>query len=261
MHIKDNVVIITGASSGIGAATVQAFGAAGARVVLVARDAAALERVAAPFSGTALVCPADVTDADACQRVVTMTLERFGRIDILVNNAGIGLASPAAEIARNDLEQVLAVNLIGPLMLTQAVLPQMRRQGSGRIVNVSSTIGVFALPYLGGYAASKAALDRMTEALRMELRGSGIGVTLVRPGTTRTGFRTHRLGEGSEERRVSPSGVPPERVAQVIVRAVERDTRRVYVSWKDQLMTAFTLIAPRLAEWALARAFRWKEHS
>jgi short-subunit dehydrogenase len=120
-------------------------------------------------------------------------------------------------------------------------------------------VGLRALPYLGGYAAAKAALDRLTEALRVELRGSGVVVTLVRPGTTRTGFAEHRLGSGRERRRVSARAATPEQVARALVRAAVREPRVAYVSWADRLRVLVSLLAPGLADWVLGRAFEWEE--
>lgn len=259
MDPAGKVVVITGASSGIGAAAARAFAAAGADVVLAARSADRLERLAAALPGRPLVAPTDVSAADQARALVERTIAERGRIDILVNNAGVGLAGPVAALDPADLERTLAVGLFGPLALIQAAVPPMRRQGRGQIINVSSVVGRQALPYLGGYAATKAALDRLTEALRMELRGSGVAVTLLRPGTTRTGFAERRLGRGRERRRVSPAGVAPEAVANALVRAARREPRVAYVTLGDRLRLWVAAIAPALTEYALARAFAWEE--
>jgi serine 3-dehydrogenase (NADP+) len=258
MHPADKTVIITGASSGIGAATAQAFATAGANVVLAARDEARLATVAGTMAGRALVVPTDVSDRGAIERLVAEAVTAFGGIDIVINNAGVGLAAPVAELNPVDFEHALAVDLLGPLALTQAALPHMRREG-GQLMYVSSVVGLRALPYLGGYAAAKAALDRLTEALRVELRGSGITVTLVRPGTTRTGFSQNRLGSGHERRRVTARATTPEQVARAILKAAVREPRVAYVSWADQLTLAFSLLAPRLTDWMLGQAFEWRE--
>ena len=257
MHPADKTVIITGASSGIGAATAQAFAAAGANVVLAARDEARLAAVAGAMAGRTLVAPTDVSDRRAIQRLVAETVSAFGGIDIVINNAGVGLAAPVAEMNTDDFEQALAVDLLGPLALTQAALPHMQREG-GQLIYVSSVVGLRALPYLGGYAAAKAALDRLTEALRVELRGSGITVTLVRPGTTSTGFSQNRLGSGRERRRVNTRAATPEQVARAILKAAVREPRVAYVSLADRLALTFSLLAPQLTDWILGRAFEWR---
>ncbi len=258
MDPSGKIVIITGASAGIGAATARIFAAAGARVVLAARDSARLEEVACDLPG-ALVIPTDMANEHAIENLVARVGETFGGIDILISNAGVGLASPIATLKASDLRQVFEVNLLGPLALTQAVLPYMQRQGRGQLIYISSVVGLRALPYLGGYAASKAALDRLTESLRVELRGSRIAVTLVRPGTTRTEFSQKRLGHGHERRRISPRGVAPEQVAAAILHAARREPRIAYVTWGDRLATWMSLIAPGIADRILARAFSWEE--
>lgn len=210
MDPRHRVVIITGASAGIGAATARLFAAAGARLVLAARSREPLERLAATLPG-AIAAPTDVGDPAQCRALVEMAHARHGRVDILINNAGVGLAGPVIDLSTEDLERSLAVNLFGPLWLMQAVAPLMRAQGQGQIINVSTVLAEQPLPYLGGYAAAKAALERLSETLRMELRGTGVRVTVVRPGSTRTEFRARRLGAGGERRRIAPRAVPPRR--------------------------------------------------
>lgn len=259
MDPRGRVVLITGASSGIGAATARVFAAAGADVALAARSVDRLAALASELPGQPLVVPVDLGVPDQATAMVERVVAERGRVDILINNAGVGLAGSVVSLAVADLERVLAVNLYGPLAAIQAVVPQMRRQGRGQIVNVSSVVGLQALPYLGGYAASKAAFDRLTEALRMELFGSRIAVTLVRPGTTRTGFNTRRLGHGREHRRLAPRGVAPEVVARTLLRAARREPRVVYVSLSDRLMVALASLLPGLAERVLALMFSWDD--
>jgi short-subunit dehydrogenase len=261
MDPSGKVVILTGASAGIGAATARAFAAAGARLVLAARDASRLEALRRELPGEHLAVPTDIADRAAVEALVARALEAYTAIDMVISNAGVGLAGPIAELRDTDLERALAVNLYGPLWLTQAALPHLRARPRGQLIYVSSTVGLRALPYLGGYAASKAALDRLTESLRVELRGSGVRVTLVRPGTTRTEFRERRLGAGREQRRAGPRGVPPERVAQAILRAARREPRVAYVSLADRLMVLGGLLLPGLADIALGRAFGWQNQT
>lgn len=258
MDPAGKVVIITGASSGIGAATARALAAAGAHVVLTARDAARLDDLACQLNGRAITVPADIADPTGVQRLVAEVINVYQRIDVVINNAGVGLASPVAQLQPADLRAALDVNLFGPLYLTQAALPHMQRARRGQIIFVSSVVGLRALPYAGGYAATKAALDRLSEALRVELRGSGISVTLVRPGTTRTAFNTRRLGVHGDHRRFNPPGIAPEQVAETIVRAIRREPRVAYVTWSDRLTLWMALLLPGLADWLLARLFVWR---
>jgi short-subunit dehydrogenase len=251
-------VIITGASSGIGASAAHAFAAAGANLVLAARDEAKLLTLARDLNCRTLVVPTDVTVRGALDELVEKTAAAFGGIDIVINNAGVGLAAPVAQLKPQDFQQALAVDLFGPLALTQAALPYMRRRGRGQLIYISSVVGLRALPYLGGYAAAKAALDRLTESLRVELRATGIVVTLVRPGTTSTGFSERRLGTGRERRRVNARAATPDQVARAILRAAVREPRVAYVSWADRLMVGLGLLAPRLVDRMLARTFEWE---
>ncbi|MEF3275566.1 MAG: SDR family NAD(P)-dependent oxidoreductase [Chloroflexus sp.] len=258
MDPRNRVVIITGASSGIGAATARCFAAAGARLALAARSTAALVKMAAEFPH-AIAVPTDVADPEACAHLVNQTVATYGQVDILINNAGIGLTGPVSSLARADLERVLAVDLLGPIWLIQAVVPVMRAARRGQIINVSSVLAAQPLPYLGGYAAAKAALEQISNALRIELHGSGIAVTIVRPGTTRTAFNQRRLGSGRERRRISPPGVPPEAVARAILRAARTEPRLTYVSWIDRFALLAGRLAPRLVDAVLARTFVWDE--
>jgi NAD(P)-dependent dehydrogenase (short-subunit alcohol dehydrogenase family) len=186
---RDQVVVVTGASSGIGRATAVAFGAAGARVALVARRQVELERVAAEIAaagGRAHVVAADVTEraqVEACFDAVT---REYGPIDVVVNNAGILRPAPVTELAAEDLDAMLRVNLFGALFVMQAAVPRMRAQDGGTIVNVASLAGRRGVTPLGGYCATKFALVGLTEALRTELDGSGVHVALVLPGVVET---------------------------------------------------------------------------
>jgi NAD(P)-dependent dehydrogenase (short-subunit alcohol dehydrogenase family) len=183
-------VLVTGASSGIGRETALAFAAAGANVVLVARRAQTLAEVAAEARAAgvaALAVAADVTDPAAVKVCFRKAVARFKRIDIVVNNAGVLIPAPVTEMAPADLQRMLDVNLFGALHVMQAAVRQMRRQPEGgHIVNVASLAGRRGYSPLGGYSASKFALVGMTEALRTELAGGNVGVSLVLPGVVDT---------------------------------------------------------------------------
>ena len=183
---RNKVVLVTGASSGIGRATALAFAAAGARVVLVARRRALLEEVAVLAGGEAVVLEADVTRQDDVRACFAAARNRFGRVDVVVNNAGILRPAPVTEIAAADLEAMLRVNLFGALFVMQEAVPLMLAQGGGSIVNVASLAGRRGVTPLGGYCASKFALIGLTEALRMELHGGPVHVGLVLPGVVET---------------------------------------------------------------------------
>jgi short-subunit dehydrogenase len=258
MNPHNRIILITGASSGIGAAAARAFDAAGASVVLAARNAEALHAVAAGLRNQPLVIPTDVSAEAQVQAAVAQIIEKRGRIDILLNNAGVGLAGPVESLRPEDLARTLAIDLLGPLHTIQAVVPHMRHQKRGQIINISSVLSAQVLPYLGGYAAAKAALDRLSEALRIELQGTGIAVTVFRPGTTRTSFRERRLGQGHEQRRIAPRGVPPERVAAALVQAAHREPRIAYTTLSDRLTLWAAAFAPAIVERMLGRSISWQ---
>jgi NADP-dependent 3-hydroxy acid dehydrogenase YdfG len=194
MDIKDKVVLITGASSGIGAATARAAAQAGARLILAARRADRLQALAGQLPD-ALAVPCDVTDPAQVRHAVAAGVDHYGRIDVLVNNAGQGLHLPLEQVDPDDFRAVLDLNVVAPLVAVQAVLPTMRAQRSGAIVNVSSATTQLALPGLGAYAATKAALNMLSAVARKELAADGVTVSSVLPFVTATEFhQTLRAG-------------------------------------------------------------------
>jgi short-subunit dehydrogenase len=257
MNPRDKTVIITGASSGIGAAAARTFAAAGARVVLAARSVEALEQLAADLPGEPLVVPTDISVEAEAHALIERAIAACGQVDILINNAGIGLTGAVASLAPANLERVFTVDVLGPLYAIQAAVPTMRERGSGQIINVSSVLGVYTLPGVGGYAACKAALESLNQALRIELLGSGIAVTIVRPGRTQTPFASKRLGSGRE--RWKPRGVSPEAVARALLRAAHREPRVAYVTLGDRLLPFIARLAPALAEPLLAKFATWED--
>lgn len=250
--LKGKVAVVTGASSGIGEATARALAERGAAVVLVARaedKLRFLEREISAAGGRVLSVRTDVADADSVEAMLERTMEEFGSLDILVNNAGLGLSGRVEDLRAEDLRHVFEVNLVGPLNCVQAALPRMQR--GGRIINVSSVIGKRAIPKVGGYCATKAALNALSDALRVEVAGRGIAVTSVYPGTTRTAFRENSRRTKSEKRGWRPRGVTPERVAEKIAAAAEAGGRDVYVTLPDRLFVAGTNLLPNLADLVL----------
>ncbi|MEU8588408.1 SDR family oxidoreductase [Streptomyces sp. NPDC048664] len=204
--MTDRVVLITGASSGIGAAVAGAAAREGARLVLAARRTERVRALAARLP-SALAVTADVTDPLQVQDVVQAALDRFGRVDVLVNNAGQGLHVPLEEVTPEDFRAVLDLNVVAPLTAMRAVVPVMRAQGGGSVVNVSSTTTRMVLPGLGAYAASKAALNMLSAVAWRELAGDGIAVSTLYPFVTATEFHdTLRAGRGIAD---APGGSAP----------------------------------------------------
>src|SRR5688572_9517648 len=238
---KTGVALVTGASSGIGRATALALEQAGYRVFGTSR------RAAAPNADgiTMLVC--DVTDEASVEKAVAEVLKRGGGIDLLVNNAGIGLLGGAEESSSAQAKALFDVNVFGVLRVTNAVLPTMRRQGNGRIINMSSVLGLIPAPYNALYAATKHAIEGYSESLDHELRTFGVRVVLIEPGLTRTSFeesitRPDRVDAlyDSERSRMSTlmrrgieAGDAPEVVAAAVVKAAKaRVPRRRYTAGK-----------------------------
>jgi NAD(P)-dependent dehydrogenase (short-subunit alcohol dehydrogenase family) len=182
------VWLITGASRGLGRAIAEAALAAGDTVVLTARDPGAVEDLRSAHPDATLALELDVTDRAAAHRAVARTLDAFGRIDVLVSSAGYGLHAAVEETTEREAREQMETNFFGALWVTQAVMGAMRRQRSGRILQVSSAAGGTGFPMVGLYCASKFALEGMTEALALEGERFGIAVTIVAPSDFRTGF-------------------------------------------------------------------------
>jgi NAD(P)-dependent dehydrogenase (short-subunit alcohol dehydrogenase family) len=245
--LKSKVVVVTGASSGIGEATARALAGRGATVVLAARAEEKLrflEREISAAGGQALSVKTNVTDRGSVEAMVERTVEEFGSLDVLVNNAGLGLSGRVEDLRADDLRYLFEVNLVGPLICVQEALPHINR--GGRIINVSSVVGKRAIPKVGGYCATKSALNALSDTLRVEVAGRGITVTSVYPGTTRTAFRENSRRTKDEKRGWRPRGVTPEKVAQKITDAAESGDRDVYVTLPDWLFVTGTTLVPGL---------------
>ena len=253
-HFQNQVVIVTGASSGIGKETALAFGRAGACVVLVARRGELLRQMAADHPQLRLLpVPADITQADAAAGVVATTLREFGRIDILVNNAGLGLRTPVADLKFDDARRVMELNFFAVLRCIQAVLPTMRGQHHGQIVNVSSILGAIATPQYAIYSASKFAVRGLSDSLRVELCHDGIDVISILPGHTDTPFFQNQIRYSGPERITSLRGQTPAHVAKVILRACRHRRREVTLTFICQVGHWAKRLVPGFVEWGL----RW----
>jgi NADP-dependent 3-hydroxy acid dehydrogenase YdfG len=229
MDLEGAVCIVTGASSGIGEATARLFAGRGATVVLAARRADRLERLATELPGS-LAVETDVTAPGQIERLVERTVEAFGRIDVLVNNAGQGLHVPILDLRPDDLRAVFELNVVAPLRAMQAVVPHLRDRPAGAIVNVSSATTLRVFPGLGGYAATKAALNLLSETARLELAEARVAVSVVYPSVTASEFH-HHLRAGSlvaGARSITPD--PPELAAVAVAFAVETGEPHVLVA-------------------------------
>jgi short-subunit dehydrogenase len=246
------VVVITGGSQGIGAATVQRFRDKGWKVSTVALPGENLNRWR---SRSVLTVEGDIASKDVRTDVVDRTLQRFGRIDALVNNAGIGLYGSPSNLPTDLLSRLFEVNAVAPLDLAQLVLPAMRRQGSGTIVNIGSVAGNVSMPWAVGYCASKFALHALNDSLRLELRRDRIRVVKVCPGIVATKFRDNVIW-GSVPRKLADLRpvISPERVAKAIYRAVDSPwLHTVYVPELGRIFSAVQRFCPALMDWYLQR--------
>jgi short-subunit dehydrogenase len=234
MAESTKVVVVTGASSGIGAALARALAGAGHTLVLAARREAELARLAEELAAESLVVPTDVTARAQVERLRDRALERFGRVDVWVNNAGRGITRPVMELTDDDVDEMIAVNVKSALYGMQAIVPHFVERGTGHLVNVSSFLGRVPLATpRSAYSAAKAALNTLTANLRVDLRGHpGVHVSLVMPGMVSTGFAASALGGTvAPSPGAAPMGVQTaEEVAAAIARVIEYPIAEIYTN-------------------------------
>lgn len=270
--IAEQVILITGASTGIGAALAQVLAKRfpGIRLVLAARSAHKLEQIAADCrkaGADVLVVPTDLTQTEQVAALAQATLAQFGRVDALVNNAGYGQMGPIELITEQAVQRQFSVNLLAPIALIRALIPVMRGQGGGRIINISSLGGRMAFPMGGLYSASKFALEGLSDALRMELRPFNIAVSVIEPGPVRTEFFGVARDRAAEaitdpmqtpyrsaiqklealEHQVDRQSWSAERVAEVIIKALgarHPKPRYIAATGGDFLVWMMTKILP-----------------
>lgn len=234
MTVKDKAIIITGASMGIGLATARLLAEKGAKVALVARSKNVLEKLAGELPESFAVA-ADLSDPKEAERMIDEVNKHYGRIDALVNNAGRGIYGA---IENTDLEayrKVFDLNVLGPLAAMKRVIPIMRAQGGGAIVNVSSMVSKAYIPYLGAYASTKYALNAISLTARAELEKDGIVISIVHPGMTATEFgknavKSDVIAQGMESRHRErlPEPDTAEYVAERILLAIESGRAEIY---------------------------------
>lgn len=214
----ESVIVVTGASRGIGRAIARALGERGARVALLARSGGALEELAAELKSAGaedvLVHPGDVGEAATTEAFMGAVLDRWGRLDALINNAGIGIMKPVEELTDEDFDAVIRTNLTGPFRLMRAAIEPMRRNGGGHIVNVSSIAGEVAFATGGAYCASKFGLQGLSECLMAEVRREGIKVTILCPGSVDSRFHPGPPEETAWK-------IASEEIARTVVYALE----------------------------------------
>ncbi len=251
-RFRNKVVIITGASSGIGRATALAFAREGATSILASRSQEKLEKVADEirnFNKNVLVIPTDISLPNSVHTMVEKVVGKYGRIDILLNNAGVAFVGRIEDDRFvEDTKKMMEVDFFGTVYCTKEVLPIMQRQSRGHIVNMSSVVGRKAFPHFAGYSAAMHAINAFSEALRQELHGSGIYVSTIYPALTQTPMLYH----------VNPADMPPpfrrftpisvESVAEALLRGVHKKQYRIVVPFQPKMLLLADAISPRLGD-------------
>jgi NAD(P)-dependent dehydrogenase (short-subunit alcohol dehydrogenase family) len=254
------VVLITGGSRGLGLVLARQLAAEGARVVLLARDEEELQKALTDLSERVpdvdvMAVHTDVRKRYDVERAVALVIERFGRIDAAINNAGIIQVGPMDHMAPSDYDDAMNTHFWGPLHLSLAVIPHMRRQGAGRIVNVSSIGGRIAVPHMVPYSASKFALSGFSDGIRAELARDNIAVTSVYPGLMRTGSPVNAQFKGRQSEEYTWFAIADslpgltisaERAANQILRACRRGDAELVVTIPAKLAILARTVAPEL---------------
>jgi len=259
MKLQGKVAVITGASMGIGEEIARLFASEGAKLVLCSRDLgrteAARRRIGAQ---DAISVACDVSRREQVDALARAAMDKFGRIDILINNAGFGLNDSLANLDIAQARQLFDTNLFGAMECMQAVIPVMKKQGGGDIVNISSVSGHISTPYMSVYAASKHAMQAIGMASRLELRRHNINVLTVSPGYIATDFSRNML-KGSSGQRVSGSvkyAVTADVVAKATLRGLVKRKREVIVPWFYRPLIKLYENFPGLVEWSFRRSLR-----
>lgn len=257
MELSGKIVVVTGASMGIGEAIAKIFANHGASVVMLSRDAGRVEaaRGHVGHGERTLAMACDVRHREDVDRVIGLTLHHFKGIDVWVNNAGHGLLDSVAQVDMAACREMFETNLFGAVGAMQAVIPVMRQQGGGTIINISSVAGHIPIPFHAAYSATKFALNAMGKAAGVELKKDGIHVLTVCPGYVRTAFSENAV-RGNELKRVRPGslrGINAERVARATLHGYLKRKREVIVPWTMHIPVKIYQLFPGLVEWSMEK--------
>ena len=250
------VVVITGASSGVGRATAHAFARHGCRLVLAARGLPALVSVTAEceaLGASAIAVPTDVADADAMERLGARAIATFSRIDVWVEGAGVVVAAPFGDETVAELRRLVDTNVMGALLGARVALRIFREQGTGVLINISSLLGIVPNPVVPAYVASKFAIRGLSLALRQDTRNRDVHVSVVVPGPVDTPLFQRSANHTGHELRAIPPAYAPERVAAAIVRCARRPRRQVTAGVLSHAILVLHHLVPRMTEFAVAR--------
>jgi short-subunit dehydrogenase len=257
--LRDQRIILTGCSGGIGRRTAEALAAEHARLVLTSRSTDRLQELAdalAANGADVVAVPADITRAEDRERLVNQAVQRFGGIDVLINNAGVASFGHFESSSEAILRQVMEVNFFAPAELIRLAIPQLTLGRRPAIVNVSSMCGRRGLPAWPEYSASKFALCGLTEALRGEMARFDISVLLIVPGLTRSELGAHLLRNEGRMKIDFSQGMSPEAVAARIVRAIRKNKTESILGWDAKWMLRINRLFPWMVDRLLARRVR-----
>jgi NAD(P)-dependent dehydrogenase (short-subunit alcohol dehydrogenase family) len=256
-RLSEQVMVITGATSGIGLATARRAAERGARVVLCSRNEPALRETVAQIQqsgGKARAVVADVTSPDDVERLAATAVAEFGSLDTWVNNAGVSFYGRLTEVALEDMRQLFEVNFWGTVHGARAAVPRLR--SGGALINLGSIVSDRAIPLQGAYSASKHAVKGFTDALRMELEEEGVpvSVTLIKPSAIDTPYFQHAKNYMSVQPKPPAPVYAPEVVANAILRAAEQPIRDITIGGGGRVLSAFGTALPRLTDFYMERA-------
>ena len=260
--LAGKVAVVTGASMGIGEAIAKLFAENGARVALLSRDSGRAEtaRARIGFTGQTMALACDVRHREEIDRAIGLTLHHFQRIDIWVNNAGRGILTSLDGVTMADVREVFDTNLFGALEGMKAIIPLMKQQGGGAIINISSVAGHIPLPFHPIYSGTKFAMNAIGKAARIELASAGINVLTVCPGYVRTDFGVNAI-KGEDYKAVRPKsvrGISVERVARATLQGYLKGKREVVVPWFMHPVIKLYQFFPGIVEWGMKRNVRGK---
>lgn len=246
--MKNQLIVITGASSGIGAEMARLLSAEGAFVVLAARSEDKLKAVAEGLPGKCGIVKLDVSSEESVEQAFREIADRYGPVDCLINNAGFGYFKPFDQLEIGDFEEMMNVNFTGAVRCTKMVLPAMVKAGHGQIVNIASIAGKLGTAKSTAYSASKHALLGFTNSLRQELKGTGVTISAVNPGPIRTPFFEVADPEGSYVKNVGWFMMEPEKVAKTVVKVIRRKQTEADLPFPAAFGTKLYQLFPRIAD-------------
>lgn len=251
INLNEKVIIITGASSGVGEALSICLAKKGSRIIMASRNMQKLEKIReyikekVPCKYEPLVYTFDITDSEAVKKLILFTLGKYKRIDILINNAGIGVYGPVEELHIPDIRNVMEVNYFGAVCCTLETLPHLKTNRNGLVVNIASVAGIYGIPFLSAYSASKAALLAFSQSIRSEYEKFGIKILNIYLNYTQTNFFINEKVTGGAVRPPGPYR-SPSKVAETIVKKIQSGRKEVVLSVQGKILMYLHAIAPGL---------------